>query len=193
EHEHEHEEAHDAHLGHQHDHHGTDPHIWLDPDNAIAMLDAIEHTLSDKDPENAPTYHANAEKTKEKLAALSAKIEATLKPARGIPFVVFHDAYNYFEHRFGVGAIGSVKLNPEAPSSAEHISEIHHKMKEENVACVFSEPQFPAKIVSVVSEGTNAKTGVLDPIGSELANGPDLYPELLTAISSSMSECLLDK
>lgn len=154
------------------------------------MLSAIATTLADADPENAATYIENAEKAKARLKALSETIEAELEPLEDRDFVVFHDAYHYFEHHFDVEASGSITLNPETPASAEQISDIRHKLKDDDVVCVFSEPQFPAKLVDVVREGTNVKTAELDPLGTGIENGPELYPNLLQSIAKSMKDCL---
>ena len=106
------------------------------------------------------------------------------------PFIVFHDAYQYFEARFGLSAAGSITVNPEVAPGAQRIAEIQAKGRELGVTCVFSEPQFEPKLVGTVIEGSGARTGVLDPLGSALEDGPDLYPQLMRALASSLKECL---
>ncbi|MDF2800031.1 MAG: zinc transporter substrate-binding protein [Devosia sp.] len=119
-HDHEHEghdhEGHDhdehAHAGHDHEHAGGDMHFWLDPQNAVHMVDAIAAALSQADPENATAYAANAEREKADLVTLQAELTASLAPVADKPFLVFHDAYQYFENRFGLTVAGSVTVTP---------------------------------------------------------------------------------
>ncbi|WP_367716350.1 zinc ABC transporter substrate-binding protein ZnuA [Nitratireductor sp. GISD-1A_MAKvit] len=197
--EHDHAEGHD-HEGHDHeghDHeghdrhdHGPDAHIWLDPDNAKSIVDAIAGTLSEADAENASIYAANAEKLNERIDALKAEIAADMEAVKDRPFIVFHDGYQYFEKRFGLSAAGSITVSPEVIPGAQRIDEIHTKVGELDAACVFAEPQFEPRLVEVVTEGTSAKSGVLDPLGAEITDGPELYFDLMRGMAASFRECL---
>ncbi|MGI9402864.1 MAG: zinc ABC transporter substrate-binding protein ZnuA [Rhizobiaceae bacterium] len=184
------EEKHDDHSHEGHDHGEYDPHVWLDPANAKALVHEIEEALVEADPANAAKYEANAESLMEKLDSLKEEIATDLAPVKEKGFVVFHDAYHYFEDRFGLGAVGSITVSPEVMPGAERISELQSKIKELNAVCVFSEPQFKPKLVATVSEGTQAKAGVLDPLGTSIENGPELYFTLLRNMSSSFKACL---
>lgn len=190
------DEAHEGHAGeehaHEHGHEEIDPHVWLDPENAKAFVTQIVSVLSAADPANAETYAKNGEAETAKLDALIAEVNDTLAPVQGRSFIVFHDAYHYFEDRFGMEAAGSITINPELAPGAERLSEIQTKLKSLDAACVFSEPQFEPKVVSVAIEGSNARPGVLDPIGANLEDGPDLYFELLRNLATSMRDCLSD-
>ena len=190
-HQHEHEEAHEH--GHDHDHEEIDPHVWLDPENAKAFVGKIVTVLSAADPANAETYSANGKAEEDKLDALIETVNATLDPVRDRNFIVFHDAYHYFENRFGMEASGSITINPELRPGAERISEIQTKLKSLKAACVFAEPQFEPKIISVAIEGSDAHAGTLDPIGADLTPGPDLYQTLIENLATSMSECLSER
>ena len=198
-HDHEHEEhaEQDVHDNHDHeheehaDHSGeVDQHFWLDPENAKIMVNEIRDILVVAQPNHAETFKKNAAKIENKLDQLTSEIQNQLEPLKGKGFIVFHDAYQHFENRFGVNAIGSILLNPEVPPSAERISEIRHKLKESDATCVFSEPQFQSKLVNTVIEGTNTKTGQLDPLGASISNGPNLYFELMKNIASEMTKCI---
>lgn len=185
----EHGHAHDEEEQAEADHH-DDLHIWLDPENARAMVGAIEEALSAADPANAKTYEANAAGIAEKLDALIAETEAALAPVKGRGFVVFHDAYQYYEKRFGMEAAGSITVSPEAQPGAQGIAEIKAKVAELGAACVFAEPQFEPRLVSIVTEGTDARAGVLDPLGAQLDDGPELYFELIRNLTRSLTTCL---
>lgn len=183
-----HDHSSDDHAGH--DHSGTDPHYWLDPENAKLMVGVIEAALADADPDNADTYRTNAEALTARIDELATEIAATVEPVADRPFIVFHDAYHYFENRFGLQAAGAITISPEVAPGAERISELRQRVNELDAACVFAEPQFEPRIVNVVIEGTDAKAGVLDPEGAEIADGPDLYFELLRNMATSFTTCL---
>ena len=184
--------GHDDHKDHDdHGHDEIDPHVWLDPANAKALVHEIEETLSEADPANASVYEANAKTMMSKLDNLMAEIDNELQPVRGRGYVVFHDAYQYFENRFGVSAIGSITVSPEVMPGAERVAELREKVKSLDATCVFSEPQFEPKLVKTVTENTNAGTGVLDPLGSSIKDGPELYFTLIRNMAKSLKDCLL--
>ena len=168
----------------------ADPHIWLDPENAKLMVKTIALTLDKADPSNASTYDANAAKTLSEIDSLEIEIKTQLAPVAHRPFIVFHDAYQYFEHRFGVTAVGSISNFSATPPSAQRLEEIHQKIISSNATCVYREPQFTDAAVQTVIEGTKAKSSVLDPIGATLAPGPKAYSELLRQIASNLANCL---
>ena len=182
-------EKHDDHD--EHDHGEVDPHVWLDPENAKAMVHEIEEALAKADPANAATYESNAEAVMAKLDSLVAEIDSELQPVKGRGYIVLHDAYQYFENRFGVSAIGSITVSPEVLPGAERVSDLQEKVRSLDATCVFSEPQFEPKLVATVTENTNARTGVLDPLGAAIDKGPNLYFTLIRNMASSLKNCLL--
>ena len=196
---HDHEDEHDTPIGsddHAQDDHGDtreepfDLHIWLDPENASAMVDSILAALTDADPANASTYESNARALQRDLAEFGAALAADLAPARDIPFVVFHDAYRYFEDRFGLTPAGSVVVNPTQPPSVQRIREIRAKIGTLGVACVFDEPQFNRSVVDTIIEDLPVGTGTLDPLGATIADGPELYFTLLSNMAATFRHCL---
>ena len=197
-HEHEGEDDH-AEDGHDHegqDHEGhahegeMDMHVFLDPENAKAMVAQIADTLSAADPENAATYAANAASQTAALDQLAADLSAKLDPVKAEPVVVFHDAYQYFAKRFGLNVVGSITVSPESMPGADRISEVREKLKTLATSCVFAEPQFDPRIVDVLIEGTPAGKGVLDPEGANLTEGPGLYADLLHSLADGLVACL---
>lgn len=172
------------------DHSGNDPHGWLDPENGRVWLDVIAAELSKLDPENAAIYSANVEAGKAELEAAIDHVMTDLLPVRGKPFIVFHDAYQYFENRFGIWAAGSIKLGDATEPSAARIKDVHQKVRELSIACVFSEPQFNPGLVETVFGGSEARTGMLDPLGTELELGLDLYPQLIRNVGTGLADCL---
>ncbi len=185
-------------AGHDHDHgheHAADPtlpdgHIWLDPRNAVAMANAMAEALAVADPVNAQDYWANAETFSRDAMALDRDLHVRLAPVRDKPFLVFHDAYQYFETRYRLAAQGSVSLSPEQPPSARRLAAIQERMRQGGAVCIFSEPQFEPRYVQMLVEGSGARIGVLDPEGAALKDGPDLYFSLLNGMADELVRCL---
>ena len=159
-----------AHRDDDHDdaHGAFDMHVWLDPVNAQAMARMIAGTLSEVDPANTAVYAANALALGHRLAELTTQIAADVASVRGKPFVVFHDGYRHFEDRFGLTAAGSAVASPERSPGARRILELRDKVRELAVTCVFAEPQFEPRFVNTIIEGTSARAGILDPLGSTI-------------------------
>lgn len=168
----------------------VDPHFWLDPENGRAALQIIASTLEQADPANAARYADNATKADASLRALETSIGKELEPVKGKPFIVFHDAYHYFEARFGVRAAGSITVSPDVQPGAARIAEMEDKIRSLGAVCIFSEPQFEPKLVDTVAAGSHALKGVLDPVGADLADGPSLYPTLLQNLAANLKDCL---
>ncbi|CVI57921.1 MULTISPECIES: zinc ABC transporter substrate-binding protein ZnuA [Agrobacterium] len=186
-----HDHGHDHAEGHgDHDHGAYDTHLWLDPANAKAMAQTIETALIAADAGNAATYQANTKKLIDDLDALDAELKETVKPVKDKPFIVFHDAYQYFEHRYGVKTAGSITVSPETLPGADRVKQMQEKVRQLGATCVFAEPQFEPKLISVITEGTAAKSATLDPEAATLEPGPDLYFKLMRGIAGSLKDCL---
>ncbi len=184
--------VHEGHEDHHHEHHTghdhPDMHFWLDPLNAKVLVDQIANELSKADPMHAKTYQHNAQVTQITLDKLNDNLKNQLKSSRKIPFIVFHDAYQYFEHRYGLDGVGAISLNPEIPPSAKRVKQIQDLIKDTHATCVFSEPQFQSKIVQTILEGTNAHTGELDPLGQSVQNIQG-YVTLLENLANAFRAC----
>tara|TARA_B100000768_G_scaffold619_1_gene744 strand:+ start:1916 stop:2833 length:918 start_codon:yes stop_codon:yes gene_type:complete len=184
-------EAHE-HDDDEHDEHGHgshDPHAWLSPINAKAWLDVIAAQLSSYDPENAGTYFTNAASTKSEIEMMIAEINLTLDPIRGGKFIVFHDAYQYFENDFDFRASGAISIGDASDPSPARIAKIQKRIRDEEINCVLAEPQFKANLVQTVMEGSQANTNVIDPLGVGLKPGVSLYNKLIKNMAQSLADC----
>lgn len=199
EHSHEKSSSHSGHKhghgksGHKHgdsDHAAHDGHIWLDPANAKLIADYIAKVLATEAPEHADRLMANAAALAERIDALSAELERDLRPLAGRGYVVFHDAYQYLEHAYGLRPVGSVTVSPDLMPSAKRLTELRRKISRLKATCVFAEPQFEPKLVATIIEGTSARAGTLDPLGASLSAGPELYFTLMRALAASLKACL---
>jgi zinc transport system substrate-binding protein len=174
----------------EHAHAETDMHVWLDPGNAKVLVAAIATTLSDADPANASTYQTNAARLDQRLDELDRSLQGKLAAVADRPYVVFHDAYQYFEHRYGVRAVGAITINPTVRPGAQRLGQIRERLEHLDAACVFAEPQFEPALVDTLIEGTSAGKGVLDPLGAAVEEGPDQYFGLMHGLADSLVECL---
>ncbi len=162
------------------------PHLWLSPLLAKQIVARTATTLSAIDPEHQATYQKNAEKLKQRLDDLHRELTNKLSPVKGVPYVVFHDAYRYFENVYELNVVGSITVDAERKQGVKRIGEIRDKIKAMNARCVFSEPQFEPRMVATIIEGTGARRGVLDPLGADLPNGPESYFLLLNNLADNL-------
>ncbi len=170
---------------------GIDPHVWLDPVNAIAMVRAMAQTLARVDPPHGRRYDANATRLIARIEGLDRDLATLLAPVRRLPYVVFHDAYGYFEDRYELASIGAVALDPGRTASARRVADIRQRLRDGGALCVFTEPQFEPRLIATLTEGTAARVGVLDPLGVGSRPGADAYFELMTRLATSLRDCLL--
>ena len=176
---------HDDHEGHQHGEY--DPHIWLDPINAKTILNEMVEHLIENDEKNASIYKSNLDKALKDIDKLISDVNSELN--QNISFIVFHDAYQYFENRFNVKVLGAFTVNTDVMPGAEQLSEIREIIEHDKVGCIFSEPQFNPDIINAVAKDMDIKTGVLDPLGATLDPGKGLYFKLIKNMSNSFKGC----
>jgi len=180
---------HDDHKGHD-DHEAGDVHVWLTPENAAKIVKAVTKDLSKVFPQNRNAYKANARAYIEKLEKLDTELKTRLQGIKPKPFIVFHDAFQYFQATYGLNGVGTISVEADESPSPKRLAEIRKKLKETNTSCVFKEPQFSDRVIKAVVNQTPAKIGVLDPLGAELNSGPTMYFQLLRNIADSLHGCL---
>ncbi|MGB0609220.1 MAG: metal ABC transporter solute-binding protein, Zn/Mn family, partial [Paracoccaceae bacterium] len=142
------------------------------------------------DPENAGQYKLNAAAGQKELLDLATEIDGILAPLQGRNFIVFHDAYQYFEEAFNFYAAGAISLSDARDPSPARIAEIQNRINEQSISCVLSEPQFNPNIVAAVTNGSEVKMGILDPLGVSLNEGKTLYFQTLRNLAKALSDCL---
>jgi zinc transport system substrate-binding protein len=181
------EDKHDDHGHEGHAHGEFDPHIWLDPMNAKVILSEMAEHLIENDQKNESKYKANLKKAHKDLDKLTKKVKSELN--KDFKSIVFHDAYQYFEERFGINILGAFTVNTDVMPGAEQLAEIREVIEHDKVSCIFSEPQFNPDIIKAVAKDTNVATGVIDPLGATLNPGKDLYFDLIGNMSKSFKGC----
>jgi len=177
--------------GHGAAHTGSfDGHLWLSPTNAKEIVRSAAGALAAMDPQHAAQYRANAEQAVQRIDAMTAELAAQLAPVKDRPFIVFHDAFQYFEQAFGLHAVGSILVSPDAMANARRVSQMREKIRTLGVVCVFSEPQFEPRLVQTLIEGSNARLGTLDPLGAKGPLGLDGYTQLMRNLAGNLRNCL---
>ncbi len=168
----------------------TDPHAWLDPQNAALWLDVIALELAALDPDSASIYKANAAIARSEIAEMQAEVQRTLAPIHTTPIVVFHDAYGHFADRFDLNIVGSIRLGDAAAPGAAHLARLRALISQHNIGCAFAEADHDPALVQSLLEGTDIPIGTLDPIGTTLDYGPDLYGDLIRNLATDIAQCL---
>lgn len=189
-----HEEAqdndHDHGSDHGHDHHGIDPHAWLDPAAAVVWAHEIAGILAEMDPEHAGIYDMNAQIFEQELNDLTDEIEALLSPVKGRSYISVHDAYQYFEARFGLDYAGSVTPGDASPASPARLAELRERIARDGITCALRDVQTNDALLRVAGENLDLNIETLDPMGQNVARGPDFYPSLLRNMAQTIKQCL---
>jgi zinc/manganese transport system substrate-binding protein len=136
------------------------PHLWMDPQFARAYVRKIRDALVTADPPNAPTYRRNAAVYDAQLAALVARTQrkiATIPPAQRT-MIIFHNAFLYYNARFGLRTVGVLEIHPGAEPSPQHIGEIVSLARTYHVRAVFSEPEYSPKLVEALAQSAGIRT-----------------------------------
>jgi len=178
--------------GHTHAHadDDADSHIWLDPENAKVIARYVAEVLGKRYPQHASLFAANAERLVGQIDGLAREIAAELAPLSDKPFVVFHDAYQYFDARFGLDVVGSITISPDVKPSAKRLAELRQRIRDLKAVCVFAEPLYEPRLVAAVIEDTGARPGKLDPEGMGLEPGTGLYFALMRNLAAAIKSCL---
>lgn len=176
---------------HHHEDSEVNPHIWLSPRVAKEIVAQIANELAALDPVRKTQYQENATRLSQRLNVLDQQLAEKLAVVQKEPYIVFHDAYHYFENSYELNAVGALTIDPERKPGAKRIKEIRDKIKNSGAKCIFSEPQFEPRLIATITEGTNVRSGILDPLGADLAPGEDSYFQLLNNLANNLLNGLL--
>lgn len=181
-----HEEA--RHESHQHTHHGEiDPHIWLSVKNASIIAGHMAQTLSRIDPQHQALYQKNNQQLQQQLTLLQAEVNQlqNLK----INYLVYHDAYQYFEHDSKLQPDIYISTDDEQSPGIRHLAEVYEVIKNKPVSCLlYNTPTLP-KVAQNIIRNKNIKPLHLDPLGIEIEAGKDQYLLLIRAMIRAYQQC----
>lgn len=194
------EEHHDHDDHHDHDlpkgDTAIDPHLWLDPDNAIVWLPHIAKTLATIDQDNKDQYLLNAATAIEDIKAAQARAVTTLKTVKDTPLAAYHDAFQYYEHAFGLHVVGAISDSDAVQPGPKRINSLRTAFETDAPVCFLLEPGAnPRLLASVGWDATAAENGKdpiarIDPLGGALESGAGLYPSLITDIADRIASCV---
>ncbi|WP_168188940.1 zinc ABC transporter substrate-binding protein [Thiomicrorhabdus sediminis] len=143
----------------------VDGHLWLELDNAVQLVKVVSRELQRLAPYKKQQIATREAKFVQALQALDKQVQEMLSAVKSRPYLVLHDAFQYFEKHYGLNAVGSIQLNPSIAPSIRRVYELRNKVLAKEVVCVFKEPQFPERRIQAVTRGTDVKIGVADPLG----------------------------
>ena len=167
-----------------------DPHYWLDPENAKLWVGTILSALLETDPENAAIYRRNADELVSDIEQLITELTATWKEVETQHYLVLHDSLQYFEQRFGLGQGVAVMQSDERRPGAQHMKSLRHTIEHEQIDCVFSEPQVDGRLLQALISDLPLTAGQVDPLGTMLQPGPQMYSELIKTLSNDLLACM---
>ena len=183
------EHGHDDHDEHDHGNSPHDLHIWLDPENAKAMLAYTAQILGVGDPANAAIYTANATAAIADITRWNTLLSEDLHDAHETGFVTYHDAFQYLELAYDLHVIGTILDGHATQATAATLAQLQHVIETGQVSCVFQEPQFEALSLAALDSHDEVVTAKLDPLGSDLTPGPQLYQQLITGLVDEIAHC----
>lgn len=155
-----------GHTEKEHSKEHADPHVWLDPRNLALMASVITETLAATDPEHTITYQQNLKALKEKLFQLHHGLQQQLAPFRGATFFVFHPAFGYFAHAYGLHQ-EAVEIEGKAPSPKQ-LYTLVQQAKKDKVKVLFVQPQFDRRNAQAVAQAIKGKLVILDPLAENI-------------------------
>lgn len=185
------EDEHDDDDGHGHE--WSDPHIWLDTENADAQVWNIVDGLVVVDPDQNDFYNEKAREYTKRIIETDTEIRQLFSGADIAPFVVFHDAYQYFLQSYGLTdkQVWLVQeFHGDNPSQQE-IAALIDTIASEDVAVIFTEPQFSPSVVEALEEETGVRAREVDPLWSDLSR--EAYIEMMKALAVSFSQQAVDE
>jgi zinc transport system substrate-binding protein len=174
------EDQHEEVGDHQHD--GTDPHIWTSPENVKTMCKTICDELSAKYPEMKPTFETNLAKFVEQLNTLDNEIRTSITDLPGKSFMIYHPVLAYFARDYHLQQ-HSIEFEGKTPSTGQ-MKRMIDLAKKENISAIFLQAQFEMAKAEVIAKEINAELMVIDPLAENwLAEMNSLTSKMKIALS----------
>ncbi len=125
------------------------PHLWMDPVLAKAYVEKIRDALIAVNPAHSAAYRVNAFRYNHRLDELIAQIRRQINmiPPAQRYMIVYHNAWQYYNDRFGITTLGFVERNPGQEPNPQQIAGLIDLAKQHHVRALFSEPEYSPKIL----------------------------------------------
>ncbi len=173
-----------------HDHDSGNPHVWLNPQNAIHQVKKVYYALADVDPAHKSNYESNAALYIRHLEIVDQDIQQTVDTWEQKKFVCFHPAWDYFAERYGLEMAGVIEKRPGMEPSPRDIADIINTVHNIGAKAIFVEAQFPSRVADMIADESDIRVVALDPIGG--SNGLKTYVELMRYNVVQMTEVMKD-
>jgi zinc transport system substrate-binding protein len=170
-------------------HHAKDPHIWLDPRNAVVIARALVERLILLDAANAPQYKANLQAFTVNMMNLDNKLQAQLKPVTSVGFAVYHEGFAHFVDHYGLRQLDYLMLTPEQKPGARHMHQLRERLANDG-SCLFIEPYNNTQAARSLAQELRLRVGTLDALGTQ---GAKTYAQLLEQMAVDFSTCLANR
>lgn len=186
-----HKDSHQNDINNSNHHHGeNDLHIWLNPENANIILKIVTNKLIKLDSDNLDKYIANHQIAQEKIEKLDSELKLQLEPYKNSPYLVFHDAYQYFDTYYGLNYFGEFSSAGHT-ISAQKLVILQDIIVKNNIKCIFAEPEFSDHVIKKISTNHKIKTGILDAEwGDNNAKGENIYFNLMHKLANNFVKCM---
>jgi manganese/iron transport system substrate-binding protein len=170
--------------------HDSNPHLWLDVQNAMAYVERIRDALVEVDPAGTETYRANADGYLAELRTLDQEVAAAIDsiPPERRKLVTFHDAFPYLAQRYGLEVVGVVVTSPGKEPSAKDVADLVDAITAQDVPAVFKEPQFNARVLELAADDAGVQVCTL--YSGALDKKVDTYIKLMRFDASELARCL---
>jgi zinc transport system substrate-binding protein len=167
---------------------GGNPHIWLDPQNAIMQVRHIQDALIQADLAHAEEYRVNAERYIHELQTLDQEITDEVATWSKRQFIAFHPAWVYFARRYGLEQAAVIQRSPGREPSPAEVAHIIETARRIGAKAIFAEAQFSPEAAQTIAEESGAYVLFLDPLGSSLCD--PCYPNLMRYNVTRMAQAL---
>ena len=165
-----------------------DLHIWLGPKQALAMAAQISARLERLDPARGGDYRANLRQFKQQIRDFNDGLVQRLS-GNVSPYLVYHDAYRYFEESAAISHAGIISINPEIKPGARRVAQLQRLAEQGHVSCIFAEPQADIKIIELIVNQGAVRVIRVDPMASSIEPGSGAYLGFLTDIAERFGRC----
>jgi len=160
---------------------GIDPHIWTSPRNVKTMVQNISLGLSQVDPQNRQYYEQNRDSYLKELDELDAEIGASLGDTGSRTFIVYHPAWGYFAHDYGLRQLG-IEREGKEPQAA-YMARLINQARLQNIKVIFVSPEFDSRSAEAIAREIEGKVVIIDPLAGD-------YLDNMRKVASAFKEAL---
>ncbi len=166
-----------------------DPHVWLDPDNGILIATALTETLSAQIPQQAGEFRVALARFTEAVDDTREQIQRDLQRSEPASYMVYHEAYQYFETEFGLVAGGALVHNPELEPGMREVIALRQQVEEVSPKCIILEPDASLALVDTLVQDPDIARISIDLLGYDIEVSSNAYEELLIRVADGFQSC----